>query len=573
MSPRPTPWPQFHGELLPNIVFRLAAQHPSLTYAKFPRDPGDMSRGFRTFTYAELARAVSAFAWWIDENVGKLEEGQKNGSETLVYMGPNDIRYAVFCLGSVVAGYKMLFPSPRYGAEALVKLLETVGATALLTSESPYPVQAEILERKSLQTHSVPSVEELFSRDEVERYPFSKTFAEHKHEPLICLHTSGTTGFPKPILWTHEWASSLSGTVRLPPPAGFKSTDWLLRGKNGQGNANVLVVYPPYHASGITSMLFLALFLGIIPIYPTMGSTPEEVVDRVIAALDYLANGENATDDEEKVVDMINMVPPHIEVLAKYPARLEQIARRTTGVRYGGGAISRATGDKVVQKVALICGLGSTEQGFWPCVRRVDDDLKDDGIWEYSMPHPALNMRLDPVSKDAAGQLVCDAVLVRNDGKAWDGYVQPLFRLFPADVREKNMGDLFVQHPKYPNMWKHHGRADDLLVFVTNEKFFPTAAEHRLRSHPGIAEALIVGTRRPKASLLVRLEPGVGLDDVWGGIEEVNADSPVYARVERGMVVVVNKPFLKTPKGSVRRTEMVKKYTKELDALYGESEK
>lgn len=81
----------------------------------------------------------------------------------------------------------MLFPSPRYGAEALVKLLETVGATALLTSESPYPVQAEILERKSLQTHSVPSVEELFSRDEVERYPFSKTFAEHKHEPLICL--------------------------------------------------------------------------------------------------------------------------------------------------------------------------------------------------------------------------------------------------------------------------------------------------------------------------------------------------------------------------------------------------
>jgi hypothetical protein len=27
-----------------------------------------------------------------------------------VYMGPNDIRYAVLCLGSVIAGYKVGFP-------------------------------------------------------------------------------------------------------------------------------------------------------------------------------------------------------------------------------------------------------------------------------------------------------------------------------------------------------------------------------------------------------------------------------------------------------------------------------
>ena len=58
-------------------------------------------------------------------------------------------------------------------------------------------------------------------------------------------------------------------------------------------------------------------------------------------------------------------------------------------------------------------------------------------------------------------------------------------------------------------------------------------AEQRIAGFPEVAEALLVGTRRPKAALVLRLEDGGVVDDaLWGKIEEVNGSSPVYARVQ-----------------------------------------
>ncbi|XP_014559115.1 hypothetical protein COCVIDRAFT_35652 [Bipolaris victoriae FI3] len=573
MSARPNSWPIRHHTLLPALLSSIADQYPSLYYAWFPRDPDDISKGYRRFTFAEVANAVNAFAWWIDQNVGKLAEEQKNGNKTLVYMGPNDIRYAVLCLGSVVAGYKMLFPSPRYGSEALGKLIETIDAKVLLSPETPYPVEAEILEKSKggITKLQAPSVDQLFA-ERVAAYPFTKTFATCKDEPAICVHTSGTTGFPKPVLWTHDWIASQSQTLNLPLPAGFTRHDYHIRYQNDQ-RGRLLVTGPPFHASGIFNMVLYPLLLGTKPIYSQPGATPEANVDRTIAALEFLhtertVTSGSATETSQKVVDCVSVMPTFIEYVAKHPAKLDQIVQRSHSLRYGGGSVSRTAGDIIVDRTHLVCGIGSTEQGIWPTILRTDDDMKLDGRWEYVTPHPALNLQFRPVSEDA-GQTVYEAVMVRNNGEDLDGYVQPLFRCFP-DLQEKSMGDLFLRSQKSPDMWKHHGRTDDLLVFLSNEKFFPTVAEQRIASHPGIAEALIVGTRRPKASLIVRLEEGFKLDDVWERIEEVNVDSPLYARVTKDMVIVAQEPFLKTAKGSVRKVDMLGKYSKELDKLYGE---
>ena len=107
MAARPTPWPEFHFTTLPNILRLLASQYPDMTYAEFPRNPNDISEGYCEFTYLDVANAVNTLAWWIDENVGRLEEGKKNRKETLVYIGPNDIRYVVLSLASIVTGYKV----------------------------------------------------------------------------------------------------------------------------------------------------------------------------------------------------------------------------------------------------------------------------------------------------------------------------------------------------------------------------------------------------------------------------------------------------------------------------------
>lgn len=102
---RPETWPQAVDELLPHTLFSLAAKYPDLTYSEYPKNPLDISQGYRKITYREVANAVNALAWWIAENVGK--PAKDNGEETVVYMGPNDLRYGILALGSVMTGYKV----------------------------------------------------------------------------------------------------------------------------------------------------------------------------------------------------------------------------------------------------------------------------------------------------------------------------------------------------------------------------------------------------------------------------------------------------------------------------------
>jgi len=109
-----------------------------------------------------------------------------------------------------------------------------------------------------------------------------------------------------------------------------------------------------------------------------------------------------------------------------------------------------------------------------------------------------------------------------------------------------------------------------MLVFLNGLKFFPTVAEERIAGHAGVEEAMMVGTRRPKAALILRLGHGVQVEDVWSLVEEVSRDAHLDARVDKHMVLVVEQPFLKTPKGTVKRRDMLDLYAKELDGLYEE---
>jgi hypothetical protein len=105
MSTRPASWPTATGELLPTTLFKIASRYPDLIYAEYFDDPANLAKGHRKVTYRDFANAVHTLAWWIEENVGRPSVG--DGRETMVYMGPNDLRYGVLVLASIVAGYKV----------------------------------------------------------------------------------------------------------------------------------------------------------------------------------------------------------------------------------------------------------------------------------------------------------------------------------------------------------------------------------------------------------------------------------------------------------------------------------
>lgn len=71
----------------------------------------------------------------------------------------------------------------------------------------------------------LPGLEELLDAETTEPFPFQKTFEEAVNEPFCITHTSGTTGVPEPISWTHGFIGSLDAVRYCLRLMGI--TDWL----------------------------------------------------------------------------------------------------------------------------------------------------------------------------------------------------------------------------------------------------------------------------------------------------------------------------------------------------------
>lgn len=102
------------------------------------------------------------------------------------------------------------------------------------------PVTSMILEAYEMSVHQIPELEELFDQKH-QHYAFNKTFEAARGEPLVVLHSSGTTGFPKALIWTHDWAAAFGRDRNMPAPPGFESSDKLLLG------VRLLSLMPPFH--------------------------------------------------------------------------------------------------------------------------------------------------------------------------------------------------------------------------------------------------------------------------------------------------------------------------------------
>lgn len=80
---------------------KQAQNEPERIYASYALSP-DLSDGFRDVTVGELLRAVDAFAWWLHNGWGRSED-----FGTVAYIGPSDLRYAIFFFAAIKCGYKV----------------------------------------------------------------------------------------------------------------------------------------------------------------------------------------------------------------------------------------------------------------------------------------------------------------------------------------------------------------------------------------------------------------------------------------------------------------------------------
>ena len=90
---------------------------------------------------------------------------------------------------------------------------------------------------------AVPSLEFFLAKGgEVKQYIFTKTFDEAKNDPLAVIHTSGSTGLPKPVVLKHGWFAAMDAQIDMPPMANGERAQWL------QSYDRILFApLPPFH--------------------------------------------------------------------------------------------------------------------------------------------------------------------------------------------------------------------------------------------------------------------------------------------------------------------------------------
>ena len=92
----------------------------------------------------------------------------------------------------------------------------------------------------------VNTFDDWINQESVSHYPFEKTFEEAAHDPFIVIHTSGSTGLPKPITMHHGGLASIDAHHLMPPLNGYQSMVNLIELR---GDERIFSGMPPFHVS------------------------------------------------------------------------------------------------------------------------------------------------------------------------------------------------------------------------------------------------------------------------------------------------------------------------------------
>ena len=184
----------------------------------------------------------------------------------------------------------------------------------------------DILEMRPMKHVVVPELDDLIQAPTGKHYPYNKTFEEAESDPYLILHTSGTTGFPKPIRWT------LGAMACLDARRGLPDVD-----ENSGSRRTFAVTHPPrqrilvpfLHFHGVASVAMTAAMLFGEGIY--VNGFRHKILERH----DLFNVLDNAR------VDTAFLSPALIEDLASHPESKKYL-QSFQEFRYGGGKFSQA---------------------------------------------------------------------------------------------------------------------------------------------------------------------------------------------------------------------------------------
>ncbi|KAL8801018.1 MAG: hypothetical protein Q9182_004762 [Xanthomendoza sp. 2 TL-2023] len=529
--------PVYGQRLLLTLLDDLARDRPDDLYSRAPKTK-NITDGFHEVTFRDFARSVNKVAFWLERTIGR-----STTFETVAYIGAADLRYYVAAFAATKLGFKTLFPSTRNTIEGTRSLMAQMQCRTLITSEE---IQVVDLLENGARHLIIESLADMLSKgSDIEHYPYDKTFDVAKDDPFIVIHTSGSTGLPKPITMYQGGLATADAHHNLQAHNGQSpKVQQLLTASPS------LHTLPPFHMGGIMLSLLIALYYRQVIIWlpagrPVSVDLIEDILDNVKVGSCFLS-------------------PSILEEMSQSQDSLDRLRRLET-VGFGGGPLAKAAGDKISQYTKIQNMMGSSECTFMPTHASAPED------WQSFTYSPELHgFRFEQVDEKLYEQ-----VIVRDPST--DPYHSTWYT-FPNQNRYATH-DLYSKHPGKENMWLYAGRSDDVLVLSNGEKLDPNAMQSVLLDHPDVKGALVFGQARFEPGALIELrrknpQPSEGQEifnkSFQPYIDKANESAPAYGKLGYDHIIFAqpDKPMLRADKGTIKRSATLKSYAQEIDDFY-----
>ncbi|KIA75587.1 NRPS-like enzyme [Aspergillus ustus] len=554
----------FHARVNPHHRFCVQAQK------------NDAETPLLDVTYTQLKHAILRCQSWLCENVAEIQ-GQVQNEETEMGNGTakgkedsrpvvgilmdSDLTLVIYLFALMGLGVPTVLLSTRLSAEAVRHLVAKTRTSALLVSPrldgtadeafSSWDEDSEDSPPPPSKYYPSPYKNFLSSEEEASAPPSlsqnnnnaisrKNHFISESDCNALILHSSGTTGLPKPIYTSHRHYLSFALCHE------FKTEEEML--------APALSTSPLFHGFGLLPPS-LSLSLG----KPFILADSTTIFTAASTTTLLRTSGAKSLLTVPSLLEEIALLPENEGVRALQDLHF---------IAFGGGLPKESIGERLTAAgVKLLNHYGATETGplaplYVPGPEydwhffKLRGDIRD-----------ALRVRLEPsTSGDVDGE----------ETGHWKLSLQPIgwTDRFPIQ-------DILVARPgSVNNEYTVLGRSDDLIRLATGEKVRPTIVESLLAQSEAVKAAIAFGDGQFEIGVLV--EPAVSISSpeegdafkratLWPIIQQAGEKMDAHARISSPQAIILvpeGKSLPRSDKGTVLRREVNRVFESEIAEVY-----